>query len=150
MDNSDQEVCPRCGIKLYRLLPGETTPSELRWFTRVAERFKYDPDAGKIDMLHPGIYCARCGYTMLVETGREWTHQPSILPHYEVILTDLGPNRLNAINGLKAVMNLTVREVGKLIKPLPAVVATGKGWQVEPVLRVLTVRGATVSVRQVD
>jgi hypothetical protein len=150
MDISDPEVCPRCGGKLYQLLPGGTTPSEIRWFTKVAERYKYNPDAGKIDLVHPGVYCAGCPYSVFVETGRGWTHQASPLPHYEVTLTDLGPNRLNAISGLKAVMNLTVREVGKLIKPLPTVVATGEGWQVEPVIRVLTMRGATVSVPHVQ
>jgi hypothetical protein len=150
MDICDQRVCPYCGAKLYRLLPGVATPNQIRWFTRIGERYKYNPDRGKIDKVHPGVYCAGCYYTELVEVRPGWTHQASRLPHYEVTLKDLGPNRLMAISNLKAIMNLTVLEVGKLIKPLPAVVATGEGWQVEPVIRVLTVRGATVSVRQLD
>jgi hypothetical protein len=60
----DKIHCAKCGSRLFRAIPGETTPEEIRAFALSSQ---IDPtgEVARTGWIHPGVYCpAGCGFVM--------------------------------------------------------------------------------------
>lgn len=83
--------CPRCGSPVLHAVPGRTTVEEIRGFARLAGWVEIERDG----WVHPGCYCPRDCFAVLVE------YESSLF------LVSAGPRRLEVILRVKELLRVT-------------------------------------------
>lgn len=60
----DKVHCAKCGSRLFRAIPGETTPEEIREFA-LQSQIDTAGEIAKSGWIHPGVYCPMgCAFVM--------------------------------------------------------------------------------------
>lgn len=137
-------ACPECGAPLFAVVPGVTTPEEIRAFARENPLFAADGEALQ-GWLHPGAYCPNGDYQESAQFPPV-PREPEPLLH--LVLLNPGSSRARLMAELVTILRLPNRQVKAVIDRLPAVIQTGPRSTLEATMERLEAVGATLVIRE--